>query len=327
MILAGDIGGTKTVLALFEEVDGRLRRVGEATYPSREHATFEAILKAFLKEHPGVPLKGGCFGVAGPVLDGAVQTTNLPWTLSEPALADCIGAPRVKLLNDLEAAAFGALFLEPDEFEVLHRGTREPLKGNVAVVAPGTGLGEAMLFWDGERHHPIASEGGHTNFGPRTDREVALLNYLRPKYDGHVSYERLASGMGFPNIYAFLRDTGFAEEPAWLKEKLAVEDPGVAITQVGLAGDHPLCVETLNLFCAILGAEAGNLALMCLAVGGIFLGGGIPPKILPALRGKAFMEGYTDKGRFEELMRSIEVRVILNPRAPLIGAAHFLTRA
>ncbi len=325
MILAGDIGGTKTVLALYEKSGRELRQVREETFPSREHASFEEILKAFA---PGERLQCACFGVAGPVLDGKVEATNLPWRLDEQSLARAIDAPHVKLLNDLEAAAFGMLFLQSDEFEVLQRGTREPLKGNIAVIAPGTGLGEAILYWDGQRHHPIASEGGHTEFGPRTDQEVELLKYLRAKFGGHVSYnERLVSGMGIGNIYVFLRDSGFAEEPPWLKEKVASGDPNAVITEVGLAGDHPLCVATLDLFCSILGAEAGNLVLTCLAVGGLFLGGGIPPKILPALRKEGFMNGFTDKGRFLDLMKSIEVRMALNPRAPLLGAAHYLVQS
>jgi glucokinase len=196
----------------------------------------------------------------------------------------------------------------------------------VAVIAAGTGLGEAMLYWDGQHHHPLASEGGHADFAPQTDQEIELLKYLRAKCGGHVSYERVLSGPGFSNVYTFLRDRGYYPEPPWLAEKLQGGNPNVIITQLGLAGEDPLCVATLDLFCTLYGAEAGNLALKCVAVGGVFVGGGIAPKILPALQKGGFLRGFTDKGRFSELVKSIEVSVALNPRAPLLGAAHFARR-
>jgi glucokinase len=218
------------------------------------------------------------------------------------------------------------LHLRPDELSLLSAGAKPKRKGNVAVIAAGTGLGEAMLFWDGSQYCPVASEGGHADFAPRTDQEIELLRYLRTQYGGHVSYERVLSGPGFFNLYAFLRDSGYAPEPDWLKERLRSGDPSATITQVGLAGDDPLCSATLDLFAAIYGAEAGNLALKCLAVGGVYVGGGIAPKILDKLKDGAFFRAFTDKGRFSSLMKSIEVSVALNPRAPLIGAAHFARR-
>ena len=323
MILAGDIGGTKTVLALFEPQGSSLRLVRDGTFPSRAHATFDGILVQFLKEDSNLRLKAGCFGVAGAVIDGKSHTTNLPWNLDERELASVIQAPRVKLLNDLEAAAYGMLFLKPDELCQLHPGAATKRKGNGAVIAAGTGLGEAMLYWDGTRHHPLASEGGHCDFAPRTDQEMDLLRFLQKKLGGHISYERVLSGPGFLNIYSFLRDTGFAPESPELAKLVQTGEPNAAITERGLAGTDPLCAATLELFVTLYGAEAGNLALKCVAVGGVFVGGGIAPKMLPILKSGAFMRGFTDKGRFSELMKKIEVNVALNPRAPLIGAGHY----
>jgi glucokinase len=325
MILAGDIGGTKTVLALFDDASGTLQLVRDGTFPSQEAVSLEAVLTRFLAS-AGRPLRAACFGVPGVVIDGRCETTNLPWHLDERALASHTGAPRVKLLNDLEAAAYGMLHLEAHELASLNESTQPRRQGNIAVIAAGTGLGEAMLIWDGTYHHPVASEGGHADFAPRTDQEVELLLYLRRLFDGHVSYERVLTGPGLHNIYNFLRATGYAPEPAWLAERLATGDPSAAIAEVGLAGGDALCVAALDLFAAAYGAEAGNMALRCLAIGGIFVGGGIAPKILPALRRGPFMHAFADKGRFAELLRSIPVHVALNPRAPLLGAARYALR-
>lgn len=325
MILAGDIGGTKSVLGMFEKAGAGLRQVREKTYRNEEFSSFEAILEEFLSGRSG-DLAVGCFGVAGTVIDGRCRLTNIDWEMEEGALARSLKAPRVKLLNDLEAAAYGMLFLRDDEFSVLNAGREAGRRGNVAVVAAGTGLGEAMLFWDGARHHPIASEGGHADFAPRTDQDISLLRYLSSKFGGHVSYERILSGPGIFNLYCFLRDTGEAKEPEWLREKLEREEPSIAVSEVGLAGKDPLCVATLELFASIYGAEAGNVALQCLAVGGVFVGGGIAPKLLPVLQKGGFMRSFTDKGRFADLMKGMRVSVALNPRAPLIGAAHYALR-
>lgn len=326
MILAGDVGGTKSVLALFEAVGDGLRQIREETFRNAEFASFEAILSKFLHDETAFALSVGCFGVAGTVIDGRCRLTNIGWEMDEELLARTTGASRVKLLNDLEAAAYGMLHLSGEELAVLHGSLKPGRKGNVAVIAAGTGLGEAMLLWDGTRHHPVASEGGHADFAPRTDQEIALLRYLLPKFGGHVSYERILSGPGLFNVYSFLRDTGYAAEPVWLKEMLTEGDPGATVSEIGLAGGHPLCVAALELFSAIYGAEAGNLALKCLAVGGVFLGGGIAPQILPALENGSFMRGFTDKGRFSDLMRGMRVSVALNPRAPLLGASQYALR-
>jgi glucokinase len=325
-ILAADIGGTKVALAVFEQWERELRPLREAEFASKEYASFEQLLASFLKAQPRLPLRAGCFAVAGPVIDGRCRITNLSWTLEEAALAQTVGAPRVKLLNDVEAAAYGMLYLPPTDLSVLNPSGGRARKGNIAVVSVGTGLGESMLYWDGTEHHPVASEGGHADFAPRTEQEIALLRHLAAKFGGHVSYERVLSGPGLHNIYTFLRDSGYAPEPAWLGEELQRGDPNAVITRVALAGEEPLCVATLDMFSSILGAEAGNLALKCFAVGGVFVAGGIAPKILAALQKGSFMRGFTDKGRFAELLQSVEVCVALEPRAPLLGAAHFALR-
>jgi glucokinase len=326
LVLAADLGGTKVAMAVFEQWERGLRPLRQAEFASREYASFDQVLANFLTEQPRLPLRAACFAVAGPVIDGRCRITNLSWTLEEAALAHTVGAPRVKLLNDVQAAAYGMLYLPPNDLSVLNPSGGPARRGNIAVVSVGTGLGESMLYWDGTDHHPVASEGGHADFAPRTEQEIALLRYLAAKFGGHVSYERVLSGPGFSNIYAFLRDSGYAPEPAWLAEELQRGDPNAVITRVGLAGQEPSCVATLDLFSSILGAEAGNLALKCLAVGGVFIAGGIPPKILAALQKGSFMRAFTDKGRFVTFLRRIEVCVALEPRAPLLGAAHFALR-
>jgi len=323
MILAGDIGGTKTIIGLFEDAGGRLKVVREETFPSQSHGTLEEILERFLAGRPRNPLQAACFGVAGAVVEGKSKATNLPWELDEHKLAEALGVPRTKLLNDLEAAAYGMLHLDPSDLCELQPGLKR--KGNIAVIAAGTGLGEAILYWDGAHHHPIASEGGHADFAPQTDLESELLAFLQKEF-GHVSYERLLSGPGLFNIYRFLRDSGFALEPEWLRSQIAQGDPGAMVAQLGLTGLHPLCTRALDLFTSVYGAEAGNLALKALTIGGVYVGGGIAPKILAKLQDGTFVHAFTDKGRFAELMGSIEVNVALNQRAPLIGAAHYALR-
>jgi glucokinase len=326
MILAGDIGGTKTVIALFEDRAGVLQETQSETFPSQSHASLEEILEKFLKTRPDLKLKAGCFGVAGPIIGGKSKITNLPWHMAEDTLAAAIGVKRVKLLNDLEAAAYGMLHLQTDEFCVLNEGAKPPRQGNIAVVAAGTGLGEALLIWDGQRHIAVASEGGHADFAPRDVLEARLFSYLNEKYREHVSYERVLSGPGLFDLYTFLRRESGVAEPPWLSQQLAEGDPSAAVTETALAGKDPVCVEALERFSSLYGAEAGNLALKCLAVGGVFVGGGIAPKILPALQKGTFMQGFTDKGRYREMMQGMPVKVALNPRAPLIGAAHYASQ-
>lgn len=321
MILAGDIGGTKTALGLFDVSGADLRLVRETTFPSREHASLRTLVETFLAAGPPIRIDGACFGIAGPVEDGQVVTTNLPWVVERSRLVEALGVA-VVLLNDLVAAAYGMLFLPEEAFAVLqagHGGTR----GNVAVIAPGTGLGEALLYFDGACYHPVASEGGHADFAARSDVEIDLLRHLRERFD-HVSYERVLSGDGISNLYAFLRDSGRAAAPEWLERELESGDPNARITQLGLAGEVEICAEALDLFVSILGAEAGNLALRCAATGGVIVGGGIGPKILPAMKQPGFAAAFADKGRLSGWLRQRRVCAALEPRASLLGAAHFL---
>jgi glucokinase len=318
-ILAGDIGATKTALALFDVIAGRpLRLAKQATFVSRDYPSLEAILGKFTAAR--AVLARACFGVAGPVEHGIAHLTNLPWVVDEQALAAALRTPSVSVINDLQAAAYGMLFVDPTQFAVLHAGPGAALHATLAVIAPGTGLGEALLFWDGERYHAVASEGGHADFAPETDQEIELLRCLRQRF-GHVSYERILSGDGIANVYAFLRKHD--SEPAWLAERLAHGDRNAAITEIALAGQDRACVEAVDMFCAILGAEASNLALKGLATGGVIIGGGIAPKILPALQRGGLIARFTDKGRFSDWVGKLDLRVALDPRAPLLGAANW----
>ncbi len=323
MIIAGDIGGTKTLIALYERTTEGLRQTAERAFASVDYDSLEAILSEFLRDYPGLHLENACFGIPGVIIEGRAHTTNLTWNVSESALEAALKC-RVNLLNDLQATAFGVRYLAPEELEVLNPGARPKHKGNVAVIAAGTGLGEAFLCFDGSQHHPMASEGGHADFAPRTEREIELLRYLQTHFGSHISNERVLSGPGLYNIYCFLRDTGFAPEPQWLKEELAAGgDHNAIISEAGLGRKSALCEETLEMFASIYGAESGNVALRCMAVGGVFVAGGIAPKLIKVLGNGKFMEAFLDKGRMRAVLREIEVSVALNPHAPLIGAAHF----
>jgi glucokinase len=320
VILAGDVGGTKTVLALFKPGARGLTPRGEATFPSKSAGSLEELALRFLEASGRPALRAACFGVAGAVVEGRVKTTNLPWELSEASLADALHVPRVRLLNDLEAAAYGVLNATPEALEPIQPGAARTHPATMALIAAGTGLGEAIMPWDGARHLVLASEGGHADFAPRTELEGALWEFLRREF-GHVSCERVLSGPGLQNVYRFLRQHRCEPEPAWLTERLAAGDPSAAVAEAGLAGRDPVCAEALTLFVSMYGAEAGNLALKALAVGGVFVGGGIAPKILPKLKEPHFTEAFVAKGRFGELMRSIPVYVVTEPRIPLFGAA------
>jgi len=316
MILAGDIGGTNARLAYFEPQNGDLHLVHENIYPSREFADFGDIVTKFLKDLPSHP-EVACFGIAGPVRNGRVATSNLPWTIEQNLLAQRIHLPDTLLINDLEASAWGIGGLGPQDFAQLNR---MPIGvGNQAVIAPGTGLGEAGLFWNGKRHEIFASEGGHTDFAPQGELQIELLRFLASRY-GHVSYERILSGPGLVNVYEFLRKHE-GEETKDLMSPLADGDAPAAISRAALNGTSPLAEKALDLWISIYGAEAGNLALKTMATGGVFLGGGISPKILPKLTGPAFMKAFLDKGRLRPLVESISVHVITNEKAGLLGAA------
>lgn len=317
VILCGDIGGTKTRLAI-TSVDGvRVRVERELEFPSRSFASFEALLTGFLKDSE-TP-EHAAFGIAGPVLGKSVRTTNLPWFIDADVLQQRFGFKRCILLNDLEAMAYGLPALGPDDLLTLQQG--EPgAHGNAAVIAAGTGLGEAGLFWDGKRHHPYATEGGHSSFSPQDEVEMELLRYLQRRY-AHVSWERVVSGMGLLDLHDFLRVHRKAPLPAWLTEEMRAGDAAAAISRAALAGSDDICVETLERFVRLYGAEAGNLALKTMSRGGVFVGGGIAPKILPLLQRDAFLHAFLHKGRMRHVLEAMPVRVILSERAALYGPA------
>ncbi len=319
MILAGDIGGTKTHLALF---DADLRQVLRSEFPSREHPDLSGILRAFL-DGPGSGRRvtRACLGVAGPVRGATVRTTNLPWELDARDLARALEIPEVWLINDLEANAWGIAALRSQEMTVLSAGAADAA-GNAALISAGTGLGEAGLHWDGATHRPFACEGGHASFAPRDALETELLIWLMRRFD-HVSWERVVSGPGLLLLYEFLRDTARGEEPPWLREEIRDADPAAAIARAALEGRSELCAQALRLFVTLYGAEAGNLALKIMATGGVFVGGGMAPKILQAMEGPHFLAAFVAKGRMRPLLESMPVKVILNDRAALLGAARF----
>ena len=343
MILAGDIGGTKINLALYDWDKERVDPIREDTVWTADYESLEEVLTEFLEEptsaepDPDDPLEGtedsstkpsssespltaACFGVPGPVLNNICRTTNIPWTIEGDKLAEFLKIPQVRLLNDLEATAYGLQLLQPDELEDLNPDAPSPPPdGTRALLAAGTGLGESMLLWTGKEYHICPSEGGHADFAPNNDLEIELLRYLRTNYL-HVSYERVLSGPGLHLIYQFLRDTK-KNEPTWFAEKLPTGDPTAFIAEAGLEGKPDICKNALQMFVSIYGAEAGNMALKTLAMGGVYIGGGIAPKILPALQDGTLMKSFLAKGRYKRLLSKIPVRVILNPHTALLGAA------
>ncbi len=345
MILAGDIGATKTLLALFDWKEERVEPIREDSFWSQDYKSLDDIITEFLEDDASSfkseeeiddsdetsssselsvaeirgSLTAACFGVPGPVKDNTCKTTNLPWVLKGDKLAEFLGVKEVRLINDLESTAYGLLVLRPDELESLTPSVKSKKTGTRSLLAAGSGLGEATLFWDGTRHHICPSEGGHTDFAPNSDREIELLRYLRTSYL-HVSYERVLSGPGLHAIYQFLRDTQ-KNEPTWFAEKLPTGDPSALIAEAAIEGKPEICVEALGLFVSIYGAESANMALKTLSYGGVYLGGGIAPKILPVLRDGTFMKAFLAKGRYKRLLATIPVHVILNPKTALLGAA------
>ncbi|MCP9472096.1 MAG: glucokinase [Nitrospira sp.] len=347
MILAGDIGGTKTNLALYDWTDKRTEPVRVESFPSGDYSSLEEILRDFLTsplstsssiegtvdtsdlespadrktDEASTPLRieAACFGIAGPVLDNRSQTTNLPWVVDGNHIAKEFAIPQVRLLNDLEATAYGILLLHPDEVEVLNTGKPPAKRQALTIIAAGTGLGEAVLFWDGTTYRPMPSEGGHADFAPNNDNEIELLRYLRGQYL-HVSYERVLSGPGLHAIYEYLRDTK-KNEPTWLAEKIKAGNPAAVIAEAGLSGQADIAKQALDLFASIYGAEAGNLALKALSLDGVYVAGGIAPKLIAKLRDGTFMKAFINKGRYKRLMTSIPVKVVMNQHTALLGAA------
>lgn len=345
MIVAGDIGGTKTHLALFDWHKDRVDPVRLETFHSADYTSLEDMLVEFLvPPKPPAPIEGSpaekgddnepqpespeqeplkidaaCFGIAGPVIQNHSQTTNLPWVVDGAALAKRFDIPKVKLLNDLEAMAHGVLLLRPDEVHILNVGSPPTHNQALALIAAGTGLGEAILFWNGSRYQPMPSEGGHVDFAPNNDNEIELLRHLRSNYL-HVSYERVLSGPGLHAIYDYVRDSK-KNEPTWLAERIKAGDPAAAIAEAGLKGQAEIATQALDLFASIYGAEAGNLALKGMTLNGVYVGGGIAPKLLVKLKDGTFMKSFTNKGRYKRLMSSIPVKVVMNQKTPLLGAA------
>ena len=324
MILAGDVGGTKVHLSLYEFEGGRLKSFGSQKYPAHQFGSLDEVVKRFLGENGGKPetIAAACFGCPGPVREGRLKLTNLPWTLDAHELSRSLGIQHIFLINDLEANGYGIPELAPNKIFTLHAGDADAV-GHRGLIAAGTGLGEAVLIWDGARHTPIPSEGGHCDFAARTDREIALLQHLRRKLNGRVSFERVVSGLGIKNVYGYLREVEKLDEPSWLRDRLAAEDPNAVIGQCAEDGSSSICFETMRLFSAAYGAEAGNIALKVLAIGGIYLGGGIAPKILKTLQNGAFVQAFLDKGRLSPLLQAIPVRVILDDTCALLGAAAY----
>lgn len=318
MILAGDIGGTNARLAFFDAKNGRLKLISEAAFPSREYPGLEEIVTTFV-HGGGTEVDAACFGIAGPVRNGRAQVSNLPWIVESSRLARELQLESTFLINDLEASAWGIGELDKTDLLTINPGAGDA-SGNQAVIAAGTGLGEAGLFWDGRKHHVFACEGGHADFGPRSELEVELLQFLMKSF-GRVSYERVLSGPGLVNIYHFLRETKRGQEPKWLAEKMALSDPAAVISQAAMEGSCPLCEQAMDIFVSIYGAEAGNLALKLFATGGVFISGGIAPKIFPKLNSKIFLQAFVDKGRMLPLLQSMPVHVVANPNAGLLGAA------
>ena len=307
MILAGDIGGTKTLLAIFDGENCVIKH----RFESANYTTFDTLLADFLALMPNAKIDAACIGVAGPIVNGDCETTNLPWNLKCGEIREQLNTEKVKLLNDLEAAAWGVLSLPESDFVSLNPTSKTQI-GNCAVLAAGTGLGEAIIFYDGEKHHVIANEGGHCDFAPTDAQQIALLEFMNARFSDHVSYERLVSGVGIEAIYEFLGGTEIIDE-----------DKAAAIGKSAIENNDECCVATLKLFSKLYGAEAGNLALKCLPYGGVYLAGGIAAKCLPILQQGDFLEGFLAKGRYRGALEKIAINVCTQPEVGLLGALNF----
>lgn len=321
MILAGEIGATRTRLAAFETEGSRLQCVVEKDYVSQQHDGLAGILADFIKTE-GIPVHSACLGVAGPVRNGRSKISNLPWVIDAREVAKQLRLNSVGLLNDLEAFAYGIDGLDSKDFITLSEGV-DDAEGNRAVISAKTGLGMAGMYWDGFRHHPFACEGGHGDFAPRNNLEMELLAYLKKKY-GHISCERILSGPGIKNIYDFLRDAHKAEEPEWLRTEMSTApDPPALISKTALEGKAAICDQALSIFVSVFGAETGNCALTFMSTGGIFIGGSIAAKIVPKMKEPQFLESFWDKGRMETILKDMPVKIVANDDCIMIGAARY----
>ena len=321
MILAGDIGGTKTNLALYKYNDGTLELQTQHQFVSQNYQNFTDVIQEFISSYNVKDIEAVCLGIAGPIINGVCKTTNLPWVIDSKELQKVCSTPKVRLLNDLEATAYGMLYLNEDEFVDINPSAQKT-QGNKAVIAAGTGLGEAILFYDGQNYHPIGSEGGHCDFAPLNSLQDELLVWMRKRHPEHISVERLVSGIGIYTIYEFLKERNFKEESEMMIEISKANDKNAMVTQCALKND-PLCLETMKVFVEIYGAEAGNLALKSLSLGGVYIGGGIAPKILPFLSDGTFLKAFAAKGRFKETLMNMQVKISLNQDTALLGAVHF----
>ena len=319
MILAGDVGGTKCNLALFAETNGKLEFVFRERFASKEFAKFDLIIREFLRRAAPYlgqqKIRAAGFGVAGPVIDNRIHATNLPWIVDAGTLAQEVGVPSIALMNDLGATGHSLRHLPPEDFCVLNEGTPVP-GASRALLAAGTGLGEGILFWDGNRYKVVPSEGGHSDFSPRSDQQIELLKFMRHRYP-QVSWELILSGRGFRTLHEFIAPS--VKHPIFEDPDA---DPAPFITKSGLDHSCPVCVETLDLWTNIYGAEAGNLALKVLALGGVYVAGGIAVKILPKMTDGTFFKSFQDKWHFENMLADVPVSIVLNESAPLIGAAY-----
>lgn len=320
--LVGDIGGTKTLLAIAREKKKKLVFERLEKYVSREYKGLEDIIAKFLK---GEEVEAACFGIAGPVEKDICRTTNLPWIVNAKKISKRFKIDRVFLLNDLQANAYGLNTLTSKDLLTLNKGKAHP-EGNRALISAGTGLGESPIYYHEKEHIPSASEGGHSDFAPRNDLEIELFKYLQKRF-GHVSYERVVSGQGLFNLYKFLVDRGYKKENPEVRKLMRKEDPPRVISKLGISGQDPACKRAVEWFCTLYAAEAGNFALKVFATGGVYLGGGIAPKIIKAINKKAFLKAFSEKGRFSELLQKIPIHIVLEERTALLGAAYFCRKA
>ncbi len=318
--LAGDIGGTKTLFALYELKGNDLTEVRREKYVSHEHKTFDEIVELFLKGEKNLP-HSACFGIAGPIENEVCHTTNLPWVIDSKKLCEKFNMEKVSLINDLKANAYGIKTLQTKDLYTLNKGVPNK-NANQALISAGTGLGESPIFFDGKDYIPSASEGGHCDFSPRNDIEIELLKYLQKKF-GHVSFERVLCGQGLVNLYQFLIDSKHEKVDELVSRKLKEQDPAKVISELGLTGECKVCARALSWFCSLYGAEAGNVALKVMSLAGVYIGGGIAPKILSELKKETFMKAFIDKGRFSNLLKNVPIYVILDADTALKGAAYY----
>ncbi len=320
VILSGDIGGTKTRLGLYVLTSNQQKTIVEEVYQSKNYSEFECLISNFMGKYPNYRIDAACFGLAGPVIEGVCKTTNLPWTIEVYKLQELLDCEYVSLINDMQAQATGVLALNSKDLITLTSTSTLPKTGNKGIIAAGTGLGESLLYWDGCTFKAVASEGGAVEFAPRNKLQIELLDYLLQRFN-HVSYEKLLSGQGILNIYSFLKDTGYDNEPYWLKDLLEASDnPPATISDIALARKNSLCEKTIDIFVSIYGSEAGNVALRFMTLGGVYIGGGIAYKIAKKFTSGGFVSSFCDKGTFSGLMESIPIYIISDPNVGLWGA-------